>query len=54
LTETILGWIFALILAGVLVRSLVEIITPLLPFIGLGLLGILAISGAIWWRNRNW
>ena len=53
-TELVLGWIVVLVLLGVLTRALVAIVTPLLPFIGLGLMAIVGLTAATRWRDRGW
>lgn len=54
LIETILGWLVALILLGAIVQALVEIIRPLVPVIGLGLLAVAGIAGWVYWRRCGW
>lgn len=50
----ILGWLLLLLLLGVVTRALVAIVIPLLPFIGLGLLVLTALTIAINRQRDGW
>ncbi len=49
--ERLLGWIFTLLVVAVLAQALVELVRPMLPWIGLGL--VLAVATRLWISQRR-
>lgn len=49
--EWVVGWIFTLLLLAFAAEALVQMVKPLLPWIGLGVLVFVSLS--LWLRRRE-